>query len=61
MGSASLNALLRLLTNLSGVDALILGFLVLCAVCGAVVAIYVGLRAFIDARRNRRTRRGTHT
>jgi hypothetical protein len=59
VGSSSLSALWKVLTNLSGAEALLFGFLVLCALGGAAVAIYTGLRAIMDSRRERRgSRRG---
>jgi hypothetical protein len=60
MGSSSLNALWTVLTNLSGSEALLFGFLLLCAAGGAVVAIYIAIRALMDARKERRARRGRH-
>ena len=57
MSSSSLNSLWKILTNLSGGDALLLGFLLLCAVGGALVAIYVAISALLDLHRERRAER----
>jgi len=57
MSSSSISNLWRTLTNLSGTDALLLGFLLLCAVGGALVAIYIAISALLDARRERRAER----
>jgi hypothetical protein len=57
MSGSSISNLWRTLTNLSGTDALLLGFLLLCAVGGALVAIYVAISALLDARRERRAER----
>ena len=60
MSSSSISALWKILANLSGVDALLLGFLLLCAVGGLVVAIYVAISAALDVRRERRGHRMHH-
>ena len=60
MSNSSINALWKTLTSLSGMDALLLGFLLLCALGGALVAIYVGIRAVADARKERRAVRMQH-
>ena len=57
MSSSSIAALWKALTNLSGTQALVLGFLLLCAIGGACIAIYVGIRAVLDAREERRMMR----
>jgi hypothetical protein len=60
MSNSNINALWKTLTSLSGIDALLLGFLLLCAAGGALVAIYVGIRAVVDSRRERRADRMQH-
>ena len=57
MSSSSISNLWKMLTNLSGTDALLLGFLVLCAVGGVVVAIYIAISAAVAARKERRNER----
>ena len=54
MSTTSVAAFWRMLSNLSVMEALLLGFLLLCAVAGALVAIYIGIRSLMDARRGRR-------
>ena len=60
MSSSSINHLWKVLANLSGTDALLLGFLLLCAVGGAAVAIYIGIRGVVDVRRERHVGRAHH-
>jgi hypothetical protein len=60
MGNPTLSGLWKTLQSLSGVEALMLGFLLVCAVGGALVAIYIGITAFINARRDRRESRAHH-
>jgi len=60
MSSSSINNLWKVLANLSGTDALLLGFLLLCAVGGAAVAIYIGIRAVVDVRKERHVGRAHH-
>ncbi len=55
-----MSTLWKILTNLSGMDALLLGFLLLCAVGGVVVAIYVAISATLHGRRGRRVERMHH-
>ena len=57
MNTTSVNNLWKMLTNLSGTDAMLLGFLLLCAVGGALVAIYIAISALLEARRKRRAER----
>jgi hypothetical protein len=57
MSTLSINSLLKLSSSLSAFEALLLGFLLLCALGGAAVAIYVAIRALIDARAARRGER----
>jgi len=52
-----MGALWRVLTSLSVSDALLLGFLVLCAVGGTITAIFIGVRAAMDFRKERRMNR----
>ena len=54
MGNSSLQALWKLLTNLSVSEALMFGFLLLCALGGTLTAIYIGIRAVMDMRKERR-------
>jgi hypothetical protein len=59
MGTLSIDSLLKLSSSLSAVEALMLGFLLLCAIGGVVVAIYVAMRTILEARAERRgLRRG---
>jgi hypothetical protein len=59
MGRLSINSLLKLTSSLSAFEALMLGFLLFCAIGGAAVAIYVAIRSLVDARAERRgLRRG---
>ena len=60
MSSSSIQALLKILANLSVSEALILGFLLLCAVGGALTAILIGIRAILEARKERRSTRSHH-
>jgi len=60
MNTTSVNNLWKMLSNLSGTDALLLGFLLLCAVGGALVALYIAISALLDARRQRRADRIDH-
>jgi hypothetical protein len=55
-----MSTLWKVLTNLSGMDALLLGFLLLCAIGGVVVAIYVAISATLAGRRGRRGERMHH-
>jgi hypothetical protein len=57
MGTTSIGALWKMLTSLSVSEALLLGFLVLCAVGGTITAIFIGVRAAMDFRKERRTNR----
>lgn len=57
MSTLSINSLLKLSSSLSAFEALLLGFLVLCALGGATVAIYAAIRALMDARAERRGER----
>jgi hypothetical protein len=57
MGNTTLASLWKTVQSLSATEAAMLGFLLLCAVGGILVAIYVGIRAFIDARQDRRETR----
>jgi hypothetical protein len=49
-----------MLMNLSGMEAVLLGLLLLCAVGGALVAIYIAISAALDVRRKRRVERMHH-
>jgi hypothetical protein len=60
MSSSSISNLWKVLTNLSGTDALLLGFLLLCAVGGVLVAIYIAFSAALDVYRERRAERTHH-
>jgi hypothetical protein len=57
MRMSSIDTLLRMLSGLSGFEALVLGFLVFCALGGVLVAMYVGIRSLGDARAERRGNR----
>jgi hypothetical protein len=60
MSNSSISTLWKLLTNLSGTDALLLGLLLLCAIGGAAIAIYIAISAALDTRRTRRSERMHH-
>ena len=60
MSSSSIDALWKILTSLSVSEALLLGFLLLCALGGAVTAIFIGLRAIMDIRKERQANRPQH-
>ena len=60
MGSSNISSLWKMLMNLSGTDALLLGLLLLCAVGGVLVAIYIAISAALDVRRQRRVERMHH-
>jgi hypothetical protein len=55
MSSSSIQALWKILTNLSVSEALMFGFFALCAVGGALTAIFIAIRALIDVRKERRS------
>ncbi len=59
MGTLNIQSLVKLSSSLSAFEALTLGLLVLCAIGGVLVAIYIAIRSIIEARAERRDlRRG---
>jgi hypothetical protein len=57
MSSTSMQALWKLLTSLSVSEAVLFGFFLLCAVGGILTAIFIGIRAVVDVRKERRSNR----
>jgi hypothetical protein len=57
MGTLSVNSLLKLSSSLSAFEVLLLGFLVACALGGALVAIFLAIRSLMEVRAKRRAER----